>query len=120
MQFDYKIGDIPPKRWFNEWTAMGEAHAMLVGLKGGYNDALALAMKAWRTGTPSDRFVKTDAYNAYEKSMSASHLGIRGMWGRIVDWLGNKLGLSTKMLMSTDEFFKAINYRMHLHSLAHR
>ena len=99
---------------------MGEAHAMLVGLKGGYTDALALAMKAWRTGTPSDRFVKTDAYNAYEKSMSASNLGFRGMWGRVADWLGNKLGLSTKMLMSTDEFFKAINYRMHLHSLAHR
>ena len=28
MQFNYEIGDIPPKRWFNEWTAMGEAHMM--------------------------------------------------------------------------------------------
>jgi len=99
---------------------MGESHAMLVGLKAGYQEALSLAMKAWRTGNPSDRFVKTDTYNIYEKSMSASNLDLRGQMGRIADWLGNKLRLSTKLLMSTDEFFKAINYRMHLHSLAHR
>ena len=28
MQFTYRIGDIPPKRWYNEWTAMGEAHVV--------------------------------------------------------------------------------------------
>jgi len=99
---------------------MGESHAMLMGLKAGYKEAFDLAMKAWRTDTPSDRFTKTDVYNQYEKAMSSSRLQIRGPIGGVADWLANTLGLSTKALMSADEFFKMINYRMHLHSLAHR
>mgnify|MGYP005990197471 CR=1 FL=1 len=98
----------------------GEAHSMLLGLKAGYKEAFEMAMKAFRTDTPSDKYTKTDVYTPYEKSMSASKLELRGNIGAVADWLGNKLGLSTKLLMSTDEFFKTINYRMHLHSLAHR
>ena len=115
FKFKRQVGDGTDNR-----IIAGEAHAMLVGLKTGYKEAFDLAMKAWRTDTPSDKFTKTDVYTQGEKAMSASRLHLRGATGAVADWLANVLGLSTKALMSGDEFFKMINYRMHLHSLAHR
>tara|TARA_R100000781_G_scaffold95882_1_gene59988 strand:- start:60 stop:4283 length:4224 start_codon:yes stop_codon:yes gene_type:complete len=116
-----KTGKLQLRRNQGEGVVMGEAHAMLVGLKEGYREAWQLARKAWDEGEPSiDSMTKTDVYKPFEKSISAQAFKATGNLGKFSDWVGNTLGLSTRALMSGDEFFKTINYRMHLHSLAHR
>lgn len=116
-----KTGKLQLRRNRGEGVVAGEAHAMLQGLREGYREAWDLALKTWKDDAPAtDALVKTDVYKPHEKAISADGLHMKGNIGKYADYLGNFLRLSTRSLMSADEFFKTINYRMHLHSLAHR
>jgi hypothetical protein len=96
----------------------GEATAQLWGMVKGAREGLSLAKKAWKTGEPSDLLTKIEARNY--SSLSAEALDLSGNLGRAVDLLGNTIRMPTRALQAEDEFFKAIGYRMELHSRAYR
>ncbi len=50
------------------------------------------------------------------KPISGSNLGFNGKIGSGIDFIGEIVGLPTKLLMATDEIFKQINYRGRLYA----
>lgn len=108
----------------------GEAKAMLYGMQMGFRDAVNSARLVWATGT--GRFGKTAAKveNARQKAITADNINrILGKFGvdpmnqtlsNAVDYVGKIYRLPTRALMTADEFFKMINYRMELQALAYR
>ena len=110
-----------PERWLagkmGSEVADGEAAAMLYGLYAGWTDALRLAWKTLKTGESSDIMGKIDVPH---KSISAHSLNISGPVGNAVDLLGEVIRTPSRFLMAEDEFFKAVSYRMELHSQAYR
>lgn len=105
----------------------GEGTAMIYGLQMGFMDALRMAQKAFQTGEPV--FGSTKLENAYRKAITAQNLdarlrrlglGFPGSMSKAVDMLGNIVRIPGRLLITADEFFKAINYRMELHAQAFR
>ena len=52
------------------------------------------------------------------RPISAANLGFNGRIGTIVDWIGHVIELPSRLLLTTDEFLKQINYRGRLFSNA--
>lgn len=108
----------------------GEAKAMLYGMQMGFRDAVNAARIVWATET--GRFGKTaqKVENAQRKAISAENINrILAKFGvdpmnqtlsNAVDYVGKIWRLPTRALMTADEFFKMINYRMELQALAYR
>ncbi len=108
----------------------GEAKAMLFGMQMGFRDAVNAARIAW--ATEAGRFGKTaqKVENAQQKAISAENInrilvkfGVDPMsqtLSNAVDYVGKIWRLPTRTLMTADEFFKMINYRMELNALAYR
>jgi hypothetical protein len=101
-----------------EGVARGEAAAMLSGLVHGTLDALRIAGKAMREGTPIRPGSKVESYT--RKAISGANMGVSGDLGRAMDLLGTTVRLPGRFLMASDEFFKEINFRMELHAQAVR
>jgi len=85
-------------------VTFGEVNARAWGYLQGAREGLSLAKKTFLTETPSDVFSKLEARR--EKA-------IKGRLGQFVRLPG-------RALMSSDEFFKAIGYRMELNAQAYR
>jgi hypothetical protein len=102
---------------FGKEIVRGEASAMMTGLSGGWMDALTLAKKTWATGESQIGFGKLEAR---PRQISAENLGLTGPIGRAVDMLGVGINAPGRALLTADDFFKAINYRMELHAQALR
>lgn len=96
----------------------GEASQMVFGLISGTWDAVKLAGTALREGVPVREGTKLDTYT--RKAVSAANLGASGSFGRAIDLLGTGVRLPGRFLMASDEFFKAVNFRMELHAQAAR
>jgi len=100
-----------------EHVMAGEASAMIFGSLSSWRDALRLAGKTMRTGTPIDGVNKFEGRT--NKAISAENLlpaaKRDGFIGSAVDGLGTFIRLPTERLMApTDEFFKTIAYRAEL------
>ena len=96
----------------------GEAKAQAFGMVKGAQEGLVLAWKALRTGEPTDEVSKIEARK--HRAISAENLDISGVPGRAVDLLGETVRIPGRLLMTSDEFFKAVGYRMEVHAQAFR
>lgn len=110
-------------------VAAGESVAQAYGIIYGIRDGWRLAARALKTGEPTDPTMKYEArkYNAVSSENINNQLPksmqfkADGHIAKGVDFFGDWfVRLPTKLLGSEDEFFKTINYRMELHSLAYR
>jgi len=110
-----QLAAIPEKYMASAWGAarradktkritFGEANQHLFSLIHGIRDGFILAKKTLVTGEPSDLFSKLE---------SRRQESIGGTLGKIIRLPG-------RLLMTSDEFFKGIGYRMELNSLAYR
>jgi hypothetical protein len=96
----------------------GEATQMLFGLIGGTWDGLRIAGKALREGTPVREGSKIEGFT--RKGVSGANLGMSGDLGRAMDLVGTAVRTPSRFLMASDEFFKAINFRMEMNAQALR
>ena len=96
-----------------------EVYHLLIGMNEARKDALSMFMKAFREG-PSDFSIKNDFSKPYQRAISKENFGASGNLGRVIDWVGEKVNIPGRLLMSADEVFKAINYRGEVRALAHR
>lgn len=95
-----------------------EADIMLAAMVHGWMDGMRMFWKALKTGEPSDQLVKVDV--AQFRAITAENFKQSGWLGRGVDALGIVMRTSGRLLTAEDEFFKAVGYRMELHSQAYR
>ena len=103
---------------FGKEIANGEANAMAMGVLEGARDGFKLAKKAFKTGEPSDQLQKQEV--AQQRAITAEQLDVSGAVGRGVDFLGNVVRTPGRALLASDEFFKAVAYRMELQAQAYR
>lgn len=97
-----------------------EGTELLYGWVKGIQEGFGAAWKTLKTGEPSDLISKIEM--AEHKAVSAANLGIENQTiAKGVDLLADwSVRLPSKMLMTSDEFFKAIGYRMELNAQAYR
>ncbi len=94
-----------------------EANALAWGQVKGAKDGLKMFWKALKSGEPTGT-LKVEI--PHTPAISAEGLGLQGGMGRAVDFLGNVQRSGSRLLMATDEFFKAIAYRGEVHAQAFR
>lgn len=102
-------------------VARGEAGAMISGGMNAWTDAFKMAREAFKTGNSTfSQSTKIDL--PFEKSITSKAFGLDEdtVLGKAVNFLGYGINIPTKLLESSDEFFKAVNYRMEVHAQAHR
>ena len=85
-------------------VTFGEANVRAFGYLQGAKEGISLAKKTFLTETPSDIFSKLEARR--EKAIEGT--------------LGKLVRLPGRALMTSDEFFKAIGYRMELNAQGYR
>ena len=85
-------------------VTFGEANVRAFGYLQGAKEGISLAKKTFLTETPSDIFSKLEARR--EKAIKGT--------------LGKFIRLPGRALMTSDEFFKAIGYRMELNAQGYR
>ena len=123
-----KIAESLGTKSISSGVIAGETRAMIHGTQQGLGRAFRLAAKAIKTGEPSDFMVKTDMFGSGRNqskslarhAMSAEELNASGWWGSFLDGVGTSARIPQRLLLASDEFFKAINYDAHIHSLAWR
>ena len=107
----------------------GEVVAQMWGLIHGVRDGWTLSAKAMKTGEPTDPSMKYEArkYNSFSSENinnqlpQSMQMSPDGHIAKAVDLFGDWfVRLPTKFLGAEDEFFKTVNYRMELNSLAYR
>ncbi len=103
---------------FGKSVARGEAGAQILGIVEGAKEGLKLAGKAMRTGESTDIMQKQEV--AMKKSITGEQLGLSGTLGQAVNFMGNVIRTPGRALMASDEFFKAVAYRMELQARAYR
>ena len=101
-------------------VAKGEAAALITGMTGGINDAFRMAKETFKTGKSIFGTTKIDM--PFEKALTAKNFdqSTDTIMGRFMDFAGKGINLPTRFLESSDEFFKAMNYRMEIHAQAIR
>jgi hypothetical protein len=103
---------------FGKSVARGEAGAQILGIVEGAKEGLKLAGKALRTGESTDIMQKQEV--AMKKSITGEQLNLSGTLGQAVNFIGNVIRTPGRALMASDEFFKAVAYRMELQARAYR
>ncbi len=98
-----------------------EALTMALSLRNGISEGLELASKAWKTGQPSDLMSKIELQRSPQESLGASLQTLTGQtpdtWmGKALGYYGTAVTLSGRALMTEDEFFKGVLYRMELNT----
>lgn len=98
----------------------GEAVAQLFGMVQAQKDAFRLAWRALRTGEPSDQLGKIEAKQF--RAISGENMGLDpgSMAARAVDLLGEAIRAPGRMLLTGDEYFKAVAYRGEVSAQAFR
>jgi hypothetical protein len=100
-------------------VAYDEALTMVQSLRNGITEGLTLASRAWQTGQPSDLMSKIEMQRGLDTpSISAAAFDISpDKWfGKAIDYYGTAVTLPGRALMSEDEFFKGVLYRMELNT----
>ena len=109
----------------------GEATMMLMGIMQAQKEGFTLALKTLRTGRPSDAIDKIEVDT--RDSISSKNYGLpnnqglsvedwsaKGVVGQAVDYIGTAVRTPGLLLSASDEYFKAIAYRMELNAQAYR
>ena len=96
-----------------------EVFHLMNGMWDATQDTWSIFSKAMREG-PSDLSVKNDLSKPHQRAISKEAFGAAGNLGRVIDFVGDKVNIPGRLLLSADEVFKAINYRGELRALAHR
>ncbi|TWA87130.1 hypothetical protein FBY14_110171 [Azospirillum brasilense] len=105
-----------------ERAAMGEALAMTTGALRGFLDGWSIARRAWRENMPIQdiasrvEIARGDRLNP----ISAEVFNLTGPVGQAVNLYGKAVTLPSRAMLTEDEFFKAVGYRMELHAQAYR
>ena len=98
-----------------------EGMHLLYGMKAGVQEAWSASAQMWRTG--QSQFGAPGKIDVpLQPALTARNLalGEGTLLGDAVDLLGEVGRAPSRILMTTDEFFKTVNYRMELHGLAFR
>lgn len=98
-----------------------EALTMVQSLRNGITEGLQLASKAWKTNTPNDMLSKIEAQRGLQESMGESLQRMTGQgpetWlGKGLDYYGTAITAPGRALMTQDEFFKGVMYRMEMNT----
>jgi hypothetical protein len=98
-----------------------EALTMVQSLRNGITEGFQLASKAWRTNTPSDLMSKVEEQRGLQESMGETLQRVTGQgpetWlGKALDYYGTAITLPGRALMTQDEFFKGVFYRMEINA----
>jgi hypothetical protein len=98
-----------------------EALTMVQSLRNGITEGLQLASKAWRTNTPSDLLSKVEEQRGLQESMGETLQRVTGQgpdtWlGKGLDYYGTAITIPGRALMTQDEFFKGVFYRMEINA----
>jgi hypothetical protein len=96
-----------------------EALTMIQSLRNGLVEGFDLASTAFKKNQPNDLMSKIEAQRGTTlPSISSAAFGIeQDKWlGKAIDYYGTAVTLPGRMLMSEDEFFKGVLYRMELNS----
>jgi hypothetical protein len=96
-----------------------EALTMIQSMRNGLVEGFDLAATAFRKNEPSDLMSKVEAQRGTNlPSISSAAFGIeQDKWlGKAIDYYGTAVTLPGRLLMSEDEFFKGVLYRMELNS----
>ena len=105
----------------DEKVAMGEALTMVQSLRDGVAEGLQLASRAWQSGTPNDLLSKVEAQRGLSESMGETLQRVTGQspdtWlGKAMDYYGTAIEVPGRALMTADEFFKGVFYRMEMNA----
>ena len=102
-------------------VAKGEAGAMFNGMMAGITDSFRMAKESYKTGDSAFRG-STKFERGYKNAVSADAFGLKDdtIMGRFLDFSGKAISTPTRLLESSDEFFKSVNYRMEINAQAHR
>jgi hypothetical protein len=102
-----------------EKVGMDEALTMVQSLRNGLVEGLTLASRAWKSNQPSDLMSKLEAQRGLNTpSISAAALDISpDKWfAKAIDYYGTAITVPGRALMTEDEFFKGVLYRMELNA----
>lgn len=103
----------------------GEATAMLRGLTEGFMDGLRIARLAWtdfESGGTAEGFLNASKMDIPAHAITSGAFGQdpNGSVGKALDYIGTGVRFPSRLMASTDAFFKAVNYRMELKALSLR
>ena len=102
-----------------EKIAFDEAITMALSLRNGITEGFSLASNAFRTGVPSDLRSKIEAQRGLATpsiSSAAFDIAPDKWFGKAVDFYGTAVSLPGRVLMTQDEFFKGVLYRMEMNA----
>ena len=117
-----KWGDLLPGS-ADEKIALDEALTMIQSLRNGFFEGLQLASTAFKKNQPSDLMSKIEAQRSNTvPAISSAGFGIeQDKWfGKAIDYYGTAVTLPGRMLLTEDEFFKGVLYRMEFNTLITR
>ena len=102
-----------------EKIGMDEALTMVQSLRNGIVEGMQLASTAWKNNAPSDLMSKIEMQRGnYAPSISSGSFGIeQDKWfAKAIDYYGTAVTLPGRALLTEDEFFKGVLYRMELNT----
>ena len=126
-----RAGELPPGlRWFGdkvpgseaERIELDEALTMTLSLRNAIAEGFEMASKAWKSNTPQmDIASKVELSRQPMESMGESLQRMTGdnpdSWiGKGMDYYGTAITLPGRALMTEDEFFKGVLYRMEMNT----
>jgi hypothetical protein len=106
-----------------EKIGMDEALTMVQSLRNGIVEGLQLASTAWKNNAPNDLMSKIEMQRGgYAPTISSGAFGIeQDKWfAKAIDYYGTAVTLPGRALLTEDEFFKGVLYRMELNTLITR
>lgn len=101
--------------------AYDEALTLVQSLRNGITEGLQLASTAWKTRTPSDMLSKIEEQRGLQETMGETLQRMTGQgpetWlGKGLDYYGTAITVPGRALMTQDEFFKGVFYRMEMNA----
>jgi hypothetical protein len=130
-----RAGELPKGlRWFGdrvpgsaeEKIALDEALTMVLSLRNGVAEGFELASRAFKSNTPQlDIASKVELQRMPMETMGETLQRITGaqadsFFGKGLDFYGKAITLPGRALMTEDEFFKSVLYRMEMNTLVTR
>jgi len=96
-----------------------EANIYAYNALAGIPEAWKLFRVALKHG-PSDNTVKTDFFKQYDRSISKELFKVNGNFGRSVDFIGGVINFPGRLVMSMDQGYKGLVYRMEFPALSYQ
>lgn len=107
-----------------EKIAFDEALTMIQSLRTGFSEGLELAARAWKSNSPQSDLaqkVEVDMRESMGETLQRVAGADQNSWfGKALDYYGTAVTLPGRALLTEDEFFKGVLYRMELNTLVTR